>query len=61
MPQKLFELSTVQRAFSVKVIPTVAAPSLDGKDESSSNYAQEAELWRRATNFDVAERASVLV
>ena len=40
-----------------KMAPTVAAPSFDGKGESLANYAQDAELWSRATNLDAPARA----
>ena len=46
---------------SVKMTPTVADPSFDGEGASSSNYAQEVGLWRRATDLDVTGRASVLL
>ena len=51
----------VQWAFPVKMTPKVAAPSFDGKRESPSNFAQEAEFWSRAANLNATNRAPAFV
>ena len=46
---------------SVEMAPAANAPACDGKGESSSNYAQEVELWRRVTNLEPLQMALVLI
>ena len=41
--------------------PIVNAPCFDGEGDSSSNYAQEVEWWRRATNLEPARTALSLI
>ena len=40
------------------MMPKGGIRSFDRKDESSANYAQEAELWGRAASLDVTKRTS---
>ena len=41
--------------------PSIAAPSPDGKGESSPGFAMELELQRKVTNHNAGKRASALV
>ena len=40
------------------LLPAVAVPSFDGKEESFPGYAMEVEKSRETTNLDVGKRAS---
>ena len=40
----------------VEILPSAAAPSSDGKDRSSPNYAQQVKLWRRVANLVLQKR-----